>query len=447
MCPLASARRKGAEFNQVHPKNINMSDQYTPVSWSRDTNIYEVNLRQYTQEGTFHAFLKELPRLRDMGIEVLWFMPVTPISLEKRQGTLGSYYACSDYTATNPEYGSLKDFKQLVAAAHALNFKVIIDWVANHTGWDHRWTVDHPEFYRRNHDGHFFDAHGWVDVIDLNYDNPELHTAMLEAMKFWVQECDIDGFRCDMAMLVPLNFWKAARTELDSIKPLFWLAECEDIAYHEVFDATYTWKFLHCMEAFWRNESGLEGLTHVLHYYSSVFPPNAMHLFFTTNHDENSHSGSEYERLGNAAEVFAVLCCTWDGIPLIYSGQEMPNKKRLLFFDKDTIEWNGTYELHNLFKKLLLLRKTNPAMQVTDEYVQRLTSTDDRCILAFGRKNKADEVLVVLNLSHEHKSGIKLVDKNFNARYRDVITGEEKDLSSDTFFSIQAWGFEVFEKI
>src|SRR5688500_3612468 len=229
-----------------------MNEPFKPVPWSHNTNIYEVNVRQYTQEGTFRAFEKELPRLKDMGVEILWFMPITPISKEKRLSVLGSYYACSDYTAINPEFGDLADFKALVQAAHSLHMKVIIDWVANHTGWDHIWTKQHPEYYRRDMHGNFFDPHGWADVIDLNYDHPVLHKAMISAMEFWVRECNIDGFRCDMAMLVPLNFWRSARTHLDSIKKLFWLAECEEINYHEVFDATYAWKLLHKMEAYWR---------------------------------------------------------------------------------------------------------------------------------------------------------------------------------------------------
>jgi alpha-amylase len=423
-----------------------MSAQFTPVDWSRNTNIYEVNLRQYTQEGTFAAFGKELPRLKDMGIEVLWFMPVTPISVLQRQGSLGSYYACSDYTTTNPEFGTLDDFKALVKAAHTAGFKVMIDWVANHTGWDHRWTWEHPDFYRRNHEGNFYDAHGWIDVIDLNYDNPAVHESMLDAMKFWVDECDIDGFRCDMAMLVPLSFWKMARTRLDAIKKLFWLAECEEISYHEVFDVTYSWKFLHCMEAFWRNETGIEGLTNVLNYYHNMFPPAAMHAFFTTNHDENSHSGSEFVRLGNSAHAFAVLCCTWNGLPLIYSGQEMPNGKSLKFFDKDPIPWSGHYELHDFFKKLLQLRKTNAAMQITDIMVQRVFTTNDWCLLSFVRRYGDSQVLVVLNLSHEELHGVTL---NFQeaGTFKNVFTGEVVEVTANTTIQMSPWSYLVYERI
>src|SRR5580698_10620464 len=179
-----------------------MSAAFHPVEWSLSSNIYEVNLRQYTPEGTIPAFARQMPRLREMGIDILWFMPITPISHDHRLGTLGSYYACSDYTAINPEYGTLDDFTQLVKEAHALGFKVIIDIVANHTGWDHRWTREHPDYYRRNAEGQFFDPHGWADVIDLNYDNPALRKAMIGVMRFWIDNCDVDGFRCDMAVLV-----------------------------------------------------------------------------------------------------------------------------------------------------------------------------------------------------------------------------------------------------
>ncbi|MEJ7739103.1 MAG: alpha-amylase family glycosyl hydrolase [Chitinophagaceae bacterium] len=424
-----------------------MNKFFVPVDWSYNTNIYEINLRQYTVEGTFNAFTKELPRLKEMGVEVLWFMPITPISKEKRLGTLGSYYACSDYNNTNAEFGSLDDFRNLVKAAHELQFKIVIDWVANHTGWDHHWTREHPEYYLRNHNGQFFDQHGWEDVIDLNYGNPDLQLAMKKAMKFWIDECDIDGFRCDMAMLVPLSFWKSVRTELDKMKKLFWLAECEEINYHEVFDATYSWKFLHKMEAFWRRETGISGLEEVLNFYHSGFPPNAFHLLFTTNHDENSHSGSEYERMGNAAIPFNVLCCTWNGIPLIYSGQEMPNKKRLKFFEKDTIEWTGNYELAAVYKQLLLLRKRNPALQAGDRSeTHRLSTGKDHLIYAFIRKHDENQVLVLINLSDQELTMITKGDNLLNGSFQNIFSGETSDFSGDKQVNLRPWEYLVFEK-
>ena len=433
-----------------------MSAAFRPVDWSYSSSIYEVNLRQYTPEGTINAFSREMPRLKEMGIDILWFMPITPISLDRRLGSLGSYYACSDYTAINPEFGSLEDFAGLVKEAHALGLKVIIDIVANHTGWDHRWTHEHPEFYRRNHEGQFFDAHGWADVIDLNYDNAQLRQAMTEVMKFWIDRCDVDGFRCDMAMLVPLDFWREARTALDRLKPLFWLGECEEISYHEVFDATYTWKFLHKMEAIWRKESGLSGLDEVLDYYSAQFPADAQRVYFTTNHDENSHSGSEYERLGDAAKTFEVLCCTWNGLPLIYSGQEMPNYKRLKFFDKDPIEWTGRYELQPFYAALLALRKRNPALRAGDTSVttQRLhPGPDDKCF-AFARRAGDDEVVVLLNFSAD---GLSLPGGtisgsiipgspiSLSGNYRDIFTGVDYALPSSVV-TLVPWGWVVLEK-
>jgi glycosidase len=417
-----------------------MTEPFYHAGWIHTTNIYEVNVRQYTREGTFAAFSREMPRLKDMGIEVLWFMPITPISVDRRKGTLGSYYACSDYTAINPEFGTLDDFKQLVRSAHALGLRVIIDWVANHTGWDHRWTREHPDFYRKNHEGRFFEAHGWEDVIDLNYDNPALRQAVVEAMKFWIRECDIDGYRCDMAMLVPLEFWREARTALDPLKKeLFWLAECEEIAYHEVFDATYTWKFLHKMEAVWKKESSLEGLDEVLQYYETMFPPDAIRAYFTSNHDENSHSGSEYERMGDAAKAFAVLCCTWNGLPLIYSGQELPNYKRLLFFEKDFIEWTGQNALHEFYKKLLGLRKTNPALRAADPATTAHRYYPDPRCFAFVRKSGESEVLVLLNFSADTLS----IPVDREGRYQDIFTGQWIEKGPVV---LPPWGYGVYEK-
>jgi glycosidase len=424
-----------------------MNSEFQPVSWSLNSNIYEVNLRQYTREGSFRAFAKHLPRLREMGVEILWFMPITPISKVGRLGKLGSYYACSDYMKTNPEFGSIQDFQWLVNEAHNLGFKVLIDWVANHTGWDHIWTTEHPEFYRKNIDGHFFDAHGWADVIDLNYDLPELWSAMIQAMQFWIENCGIDGFRCDMAMLVPLEFWREARTTLDRIKPLFWLAECEEIMYHEVFDASYTWKWLHLMEAYWKKSSDMQGLYQVLYYYNHQFPANAMRAYFTSNHDENSHSGTEYERIGDAALPFAVFNCLYDGLPLIYSGQEIPNKKRLLFFDKDEIDWDQPCLLLDFYKTLLRLRKTNSALKSGDQQRKAaiLSNTSADRVLSFIRRFEQDEVFVILNLSAEALSVI-ITGQNLAGSYKEVFNPANPDFISGQPLWLKAWEYRVYTK-
>lgn len=375
---------------------------FKTVPWSYTTNIYEVNLRQYTPEGSFQAFGNQLSRLRDMGVGILWFMPITPISREKRLGILGSYYACSSYTKTNPEYGTVEDFRKLVADAHKLGFKVIIDWVANHTGWDHEWTQTNPEFYKRNAQGEWYDNHGWEDVIDLNFYDHTLRTTMIEAMKFWVTECDIDGFRCDMAHLVPLDFWRNARTELAKVKDLFWLAETEDPNYFDVFDGGYAWNWMHQTEKFSKGQIDLAALLSILTDYDHRYPAEAFHMYFTSNHDENSWNGTEYEKYGELARALAIFSFTWKGVPLIYSGQEMPNHKRLKFFEKDTIEWTGQYELHKFYQTLSKLRVKHPALQspgAGEPQIVRNNSTHS--VFVYKREVETGTLLVLINFSDQ----------------------------------------------
>ncbi len=422
------------------------------VAWAASTNIYEVNVRQYSREGTFNAFAGELPRLKEMGVQTLWFMPIQPVGLVNRKGTLGSYYSIKDYTAINPEFGTLQDFKEMVKLAQTMGFRVIIDWVANHTSWDHVWTSAHPEFYTKDSSGGFMPPYpDWADVIDLNFDNRELRTAMIEAMKYWVKETGIDGFRCDMAHLVPLEFWRQARKEVDEVKPLFWLAETEEPTYHQVFDASYTWEFLHKMEAYWRKQTDITGLDSVLNKYDSVFPPSALRMYFTSNHDENSHSGTEYERMGKGAKAFAVLSATWNGIPLLYSGQELPNKKRLAFFEKDSIDWTGVNELHDFYKILLNLHLTHPALRAGDDAVKtyRIKTTADDRIFAFLRKNGNREVLVILNLSNDDEFGFRITDATVKGTYSDEFNGGTMtflDTGDPLNFAMPAWGYYVFQK-
>jgi glycosidase len=427
-----------------------MTSDFQTVAWARTTNIYEVNVRQYTAEGTFRAFARELPRLREMGIQTIWFMPITPISVQNRKGLLGSYYACADYQCINPEFGTLDDFKYTVKEAHKLGFKVIIDWVANHTGWDHVWTVSHPEFYVKDEKGNFRPPFPeWEDTLQLDYTNEGLRKTMIEAMKFWLKECDLDGFRCDMAHLVPLDFWKEARTELDAIKHLFWLAETEDVNYHEVFDASYAWELLHTMEKYWKKEIGMEGIDKVLYKYNEVFPSTALRALFTSNHDENSHSGSEYERMGDAAKPFAVLCATWNGVPLIYSGQEMPMiNKRLHFFERDAIPWTGNYELQQFYKTLLTLRLTNSALRGGDEQVRtyRLETSDNAHVFAFLRKNNESEVVVILNLSSKENSQVQIRGRVLSGVYKNVFSGDSIHFDEEKTVVLDKWGWLVLEK-
>jgi len=426
-----------------------MSYDFKPLDWTHNTNIYEVNLRQYTKEGSFKAFGKELPRLKDMGVKVLWFMPITPIAQKNKKGVLGSYYAASDYVSVNSEFGTLDDFRILVKEAHAQGFKVIIDWVANHTGWDHKWTKEHPEYYEKdNTTGNFKIASGMDDIIELDFHNPELVRAMIDAMRFWVNECDIDGFRCDLAFWVELDFWQKARKELEGIKSLFWLGELDPIEHPEymgTFDAAYTWTWMHKTEDFYKKHLPLNSLDTVLNEYEAI-GDTSMRVWFTSNHDENSWNGSEYEKYGDMTKPLAVLSCTWNGIPLMYSGQELPNLKRLKFFEKDEINWTGKNELHDFYKTLLNLHTNRSALRAGDPESEtiRVKTSNDEHVFAYLRKNGHDEILVVLNLS---SMGLGFSINDITGKFKEVFSGLEKDFSTDGNFGMRAWEFLLLEKL
>lgn len=420
-----------------------MSKQFPTVEWAGGTNVYEVNVRQYSEEGSFAAFGKHIPRLQAMGVNVLWFMPITPISQKERQGSLGSYYACSSYTAINPEFGTLDDFKALVQQAHALGMKVIIDWVANHTGCDHHWATEHPDWYMRDAVGNFTERNGWHDVIDLNYTSVEMRNAMIEAMRYWISTCDIDGFRCDMAHLVPLDFWQAARAACEAIKPLYWLGECEVVPYHDVFDTTYAWSLMHATEHV-KSPARLSEVREVLHAYTQ-YPPGATKLLFTSNHDENSWNGSEYEKYGNAAQAWAVFTHTWQGgIPLIYSGQESPSKKRLKFFDKDLIDWHQPLQLESFYSKLLQLRKQNKAITAGETFI--LPSDHSEQLMAYLRKKDNAVVLVLLNLSADNKLKISVTHDWLNGSFTNLFSEMTFVFGGAETFELQAGEYMVYVK-
>jgi glycosidase len=412
--------------------------------WTKHTNIYEVNLRQYTPEGTINAFAAHLPRLRDMGVETLWFMPITPIAQKNKKGTLGSYYACADYTAVAEEFGTLDDFKALVKQAHTMSFKVIIDWVANHTGWDHWWTVEHPDWYERDEQtGDFKKASGMDDIIELDFKNPELRRAMIDAMAFWIKETDVDGFRSDLAFWVELDFWLEAKPELERLKPLFWLGELDPLDnpdYMQVYDAAYTWKWMHKAEQFYKGHVSFGELLQLLHQYQEVPGGKA---WFTTNHDENSWNGTEYEKYGEMAKALAVFSCTWPGIPLLYSGQEAPNHKRLQFFEKDVIEWGANFALQTFYQTLFGLKKNEPAL-ATDALVNVLLIDDGQRVFAFKRIAGESEVAVILNFSGEERM-VELNGK-VQGQFVDIFSGRFVDFSTNEAVSLQPWGYAVFTK-
>jgi len=421
---------------------------YKRADWIANTNIYEVNIRQYTSEGSFNAFAKALPRLKDMGVEVLWIMPIHPIGKINRKGTLGSYYSISDFKGVNPEFGTAADFKNLVKLAHDHGMKVIMDWVANHAAWDNVWTKDHPEYFVRDSDGNFKPPYDWTDVIQIDHNNPDEQDAMIEAMQYWVTDFDIDGFRADLAHLTPLEFWKKARTAIEPLKSnLFWLAESEEINYHEVFDASFTWEWMHSTESFYKGNINLNSLYDVLAKYETTFPVSAYRMYFTSNHDENTWNGTAAEKYGDMLKALAVFSCSWNGIPMIYSGEEMPNPKRLQFFEKDVIEWTKEYQLHDFYKILLELRKSNTALRAADTAVTtfHIITETGKSIMAFLRKNDNDEVLVFLNLSKE-TAGFTIQDHLISGNYINVFNRSESQLTPGAFIKMQPWDHLVFEK-
>jgi glycosidase len=415
------------------------------VSWAVRANIYEVNVRQYTKEGTLASFALHLPRLADMGVTLLWFMPITPIGVKGRLGSLGSYYACSDYITINPEFGTTQDFMDVVNAAHALGMKVMIDWVANHTGQDHVWTISNPDFYIQDASGNFTERNGWTDVIDLNYENTRMHAAMIDAMRYWINTFNIDGFRCDMAHLVPLHFWIEARRVLDTIKPLYWLAECEDTRYFEAFDTTYAWAFMHASGSLNRHEPNLKPVLDQLDMYASE-GTNTRKLFFTANHDENSWNGTEYEKYGVTAKAWAVFSATWGGLPLVYSGQEIPNHKRLSFFEKDELAWPTLPPaLHHFYKTLFSLRAQNEAVVLGQS--QMLQTHYPHSIIGFIKKHQNNVVLVLLNISEHNRLAFEISHPFLEGNFQQIFSGLFFSFSGKEKFELQAGEYLVYQLI
>ena len=374
--------------------------------WSRNAVIYEVNIRQYTPEGTFKAFTAHLPRLKELGADILWLMPINPVGKLNRKGGLGSYYSISDYKGVNPEFGNEADFRELMEKAHGLGMKVILDWVANHTAWDHPWMKEHPEWYTRDSLGKVKSpVDDWSDVADLNYDNPSLREAMINSMEYWVKNFDVDGFRCDVAMMVPTDFWEACRTNLDSIKPVFMLAEAEEPEHHlNAFNMSYTWNFMHLMNDIAAGKrSPKEIKAHFLRE-DSLFGPDDYRMYFITNHDENSWNGTEFERYGEQWRSFAVLAYTIHGMPLVYSGQVALLNRRLRFFDKDTITW-GDYRGTEFYKGLLAIYRNHPALAIGTEGArfEVLDWGGGDEVFVYRRQKGEREVIVALNFTPKEK--------------------------------------------
>lgn len=414
--------------------------------WSKNATIYEVNIRQYTPEGTFKAFQEHLPRLKQMGIDILWLMPIHPIGEKNRKGELGSYYSIRDYRAVNPNFGTLEDFKALVDAAHRQDMKLIMDWVPNHTAWDHPWVTEYPEYYMQDSLGNITYEADWTDIAQLDYSNRKLWDKMIERMKFWIGEADIEGFRVDHAGHdIPLEFWKRAVPEIEREKELFWLAEWNTPEMHPWFDATYSWEYFHLTTAIAAGEEPLAALDTYMAKEDTVFPDHAYRMYFTSNHDENSWNGSDRELFGENFQNFAVLAATIDGMPLIYSGQETGLDERLEFFQKDTIEWDD-YEYESFYSTLNDLKHRNEALW-NGQYggnFERLAVGDEESVFAFRRVRGENEVVVAINISGTQQD-ISFEPLGAESVYLEVFSKDSISLSAQSV-TLPPNGYHVWEK-
>lgn len=421
--------------------------ELTHPEWSKNATIYEVNIRQYTPEGTFRAFESHLPRLKAMGVDILWLMPVHPIGEKNRKGTLGSYYSVKDYRAVNPEFGTMDDLKSLVKKAHDMGFHVILDWVANHSAWDNNLVTEHPEWYTRSLDGNFQPTpwYDWDDIIDFDYNQPGLRKYMTEALKFWVKEADIDGFRCDVAGFIPVDFWDNARRELEEIKPVFMLAEWEDRdMVKNAFDMVYSWSLWGKMNEATTGGKGAGALIEYMAHDVSTFPENGYRMIFTDNHDKNSWEGTQFSNFGKGLETCMVLSTVVNGMPLVYSGQEAGLDRPLKFFEKDTIVWKN-HPFAGIYTKLFDLKHRNKALwngQWGGTMVRVYNDQQDK-VVSFYREKEGNKVLAAFNFS-DKPVAVTLKTKHETGTYADLFTGKQVEIKGEDLLQLKPWGYAVF---
>lgn len=423
--------------------------EITHPEWSRNATIYEVNIRQYTQEGTFKAFEKHLPRLKNMGIDIIWLMPIHPIGEKNRKGSLGSYYSVKDFLGINPEFGNLQDFKHLVNEIHKLGMHVIIDWVGNHSAWDNALTKQHPDWYTKNKDGNFQPTpwYDWDDVIDFDYDNPAFRKYMTNALKYWVKETNIDGYRADVAGFIPVDFWENARKELDQIKPVFMLAEWESRdLYKKSFDMTYSWTLFDKLKDATTQKKGVGGLVEYMAHDLGSVPRNAYRMAFVENHDMNSWNGTPKKNFGDGLEMAMAFCGVVNGMPLVYSGEEAGLDRSLKFFDKDPIDFsNLKYE--GFYKTLFDLKHKNQALwngKYGGEMIRIVNDKQDK-VISFYREKNGDAVLPLFNFSDEEVT-VTLDTKYFQGNYTDLFSKEKVSVKDKYTITLKPWGYKILVK-
>jgi len=417
--------------------------------WSLDATLYELNTRQFTEAGTFRAAEAHLPRLAGLGVDIIWLMPVHPIGEKNRKGSLGSPYSVRDYFGVNPEFGTLDDLKRFIAAAHGLGMHVILDWVANHTAWDNPLVAEHPEWYARDAAGKLRSTPwwDWSDVVDLDYTQPGLRRYMLDAMSYWVREADVDGFRCDVAGYVPGEFWDAARAELEAIRPVFMLAEWEARDLHvRAFDATYAWTWNDALHAVTQGNADTTALVRYYSWREKAWPRDSMRMTFVSNHDTNSWKGTQFERFGDGLRAAIVLSVVGDGIPLLYSGQEAGNDRRLAFFERDPIAWRE-HPVGELYRRLFALKHDNTALWNAPRgaLMEKAGNSAERYAFSFVRANERDGVFAVFNFSGEART-VTFAGTRHHGRYLDVFGGEPAEFAAATAVELEPWGYRVYTR-
>ena len=417
--------------------------------WSKNATIYEVNLRQYTNEGTFKSFESHLQRLKKMGVDIIWLMPIHPIGEKNRKGGLGSYYSVKDFRGINPEFGTMQDFKNLVNKIHSMGMYVIIDWVGNHSAWDNPLATTHPHWYTKTRSGNFQPTpwYDWDDVIDFDYDNPDFRKYMTESLKFWVKEANIDGYRADVAGFIPVVFWENARAELDQIKPVFMLAEWESRdLYKKSFDMTYSWTLFDKLKDATTQNKGIAGLVEYLSHDVNSVPKNAYRMVFTDNHDMNSWNGTPQKNFGDGLKTSIVFTGVVNGMQLCYSGQEAGLNRSLKFFDKDPIEWKD-HENEVLFSKLFHLKHENQALwngKYGGEMIRVVNDHQDR-VVSFYREKNQDAVLPIFNFSDKTVE-VNLDTQYFQGKYRELFTEKNFDIKEKTMLNLEPWSYLVLVK-
>lgn len=423
-------------------------DKIVAPDWAKNAVIYELNIRQFTPEGTFGAIVPHLDRLEKMGIDIIWLMPIHPISETKRKGTLGSYYAVNGFREVNPEYGTMSDLENLVAEIHKRDMKVLIDWVPHHTGWDHPWITEHPDWYSRDSLNNIIDPineetgepWGWTDVAELDLYNQDMRKEIISDMIFWIDEKDIDGFRVDHAHGLPDDYWNEVSDALAKLdEPVFMLAEGEELRLRNErnFLVTYAWKFHHAMNDIAKGTKGVNYLDTLL--MNDRDYTYGYHMYFTSNHDENSWAGTVMERMGDGHKTFAVLAQTIDGMPLIYSGQEEPMRKRLEFFEKDTIKWKD-YAYVPFYTTLNALKKKNQALWNGQDGGQARRINTSDYVYAFIREKDGNSVVVILNLSDAPRETSLWSD---TPKMKDVFNGGKRQFKAGEVISLKPWEYIV----